>query len=202
MANPISNTLASLLVVATCVFGQAPTISILKVAFDEPMGTKEQEYAKPIILKLRQPANIPREFHARLFRGPVASLKARHPDSRGCVHFSTARFRVNVADALQIRALDNPAWLRPVGDGFQAEQYTIVFKEGKEPNVEELLIHKRELDNYFQYAFALELLAPESLQRKVVELVKSAEETLKISTITYQQATKSQCWSVKTLLTG
>src|ERR1035441_9651434 len=100
-----------------CSFGQTPTIGIFKVAFDEPAGPKEQEYARPIVLKLRHPVRVPEEFHARLFRGSVESLKKQRPYSHGCVYFSTAVFRVTVTGTIQIRPLEGAAWLRPGGDG-------------------------------------------------------------------------------------
>jgi hypothetical protein len=180
-------------------FGQAGTIGIFKVAFDEPPGPKHQDFAKPIVLKLRQSSRVPDSFHARLFRGSVASLKRRLPDADGCVHFDTAMFPVTVTGAIEMRSLDDPAWLRPMGDGFEPEEYTIVFESGDEPTVEELRIHKTELDSYFQYAFSMTLIPPENLKHRVAETVRQVEATLQTSTVTYQQATRSVCWRVKTL---
>jgi hypothetical protein len=192
---PLILSIVALLV--RCSSGQTQAIGIFKLALDEPAGRKDQEYARPIVLRLRQTTRLPDMFHARLFRGSVADLKKRRPDSQGCVHFSTAIFPVTVTGTIQITALDDPAWLRPVGDGFQPEEYTIVFESGDEPSIEVIRIHQRELNSYFQYAFSMNLIPPENLKRKVVEIVRRAEEVLRTSTITYQQATKSVCWSVK-----
>jgi hypothetical protein len=180
-------------------FGQQQTIGIFRVAFDEPSGPKNQEFAKPIVLKLHQSPRVPDSFHARLFRGSVASLKQRLPDADGCVHFDTAMFPVTVTGTIEMRSLDDPAWLRPAGDGFQPEEYTIVFESGDEPTVEVLGIHKTELDSYFRYAFAINLVPPENLKQRVAETVRNVETTLRSSTITYQQATKSVCLRVKTV---
>ena len=59
---------------AGSLFAQQQTIGIFKVAFDEPSGPKNQDFAKPIVLKLLQSSRVPDSFHARLFRGSVASL--------------------------------------------------------------------------------------------------------------------------------
>jgi hypothetical protein len=182
-----------------CSFGQTPTIGIFKVAFDEPAGPKEQEYARPIVLKLRHPVRVPEEFHARLFRGSVESLKKQRPDSHGCVYFSTAVFRVTVTGTIQIRPLEGAAWLRPAGDGFEPQDYAIVFESGEKPSSQKIFIHQKELDNYFQYAFSIRLLPPENLKKKVLETVNEAEEFLRRGTIPVQEENGSECWGVKTV---
>jgi hypothetical protein len=182
---------------ASTSYAQEKAIGIFKVSFDEPPGPKDQEFAKPIMFRLRQSSAVPDDFHARLFRGSVATLKKRLPDSDGCVHFDTALLPVTVRGSIEMRSLDDPAWLRPAGDGFAAEQYTIVFESGNEPAVQVLRIHKTELDGYFQYAVSINLLPPENLKSKVKETVARAQGVLQNSNVTFQQVTKSVCWSVK-----
>lgn len=179
---------------------QAQAIGIFKVAFDEAPGPKDQEFAKPIVFKLRASSSLPDDFHARLFRGSVEALKRRTPDADGCVHFETAVLPVSVRGAVEMRSLDDPSWLHPAGDGFEAQQYTIVFESGDEPAVQVLRIHKTELDGYFQYAVSFNLLPPENLKRAVKETVSKAQAVLQESSMVFQQVTKSVCWSVKPTL--
>jgi hypothetical protein len=176
-------------------FGQTSAIGIFKVAFDEPTSPKEQEFARPIILKIRQPAKVPEEFYARLFRGSVESLKAQRPNKQGCVYFSTARFPVKFTGAIEIPALGTERWLNPVGDGFQPQDYSIVFEGGDEPT-KEIFIDKKELDNYFRYAFSIRLLPPDSLKGRVLDSVREVTEFLQSGRVPVQDA----CWGVKTVL--
>jgi hypothetical protein len=48
--------------------------------------------------------------------------------------------------------------------------------------------------------YLMKLVPPENLKRSVPETVRAAEAVLKGSTVTYQRATKSVCWSVKAIL--
>lgn len=187
--------------IAPCSFGQAEKIGIFKVAFDEP-AQRDQEFAKPIFLKLRDTTHMPDRFHARLFRGSVADLKKRTPDAQGCVHFPTLVFPVTYTGGIQIPTLDNPAWLQPAGDGFRPQEYTIVFESGDEPSIGDIRLHKGELNSYFQYAFSMRLMPPENLKRQVVETVREGEAVLHTSTITYQQASRSVCWGVRAVLSA
>ncbi len=106
---------------------------------------------------------------------------------------------MTVTGTIQIRALDRPAWLQPAGDGFEPQDYAIVFESGSEPSTQEIFIHRKELDSYFQYAFSIRLLPPENLKGKVLETVKQAEEFLRSGTIPAQEENKSECWGVKTV---
>jgi hypothetical protein len=166
------------------------------VAFDEPTSPKEQEYGRPIILKILQPTKVPEEFYARVFRGSVESLKAQRANKQGCVYFSTFRTLVKFTGAIEIHALGTPRFLNPVGDGFQPQDYSIVFEGGDQPDTTELFIDRKELDNYFRYAFSIKLLPPGSLKGRQPDTAREVTEFLQAGRVPVQEA----CWGVKTVL--
>jgi hypothetical protein len=196
--------LATILAGAFAASSQAQTsdkIGVYNIRLDDPSVTKDQEYGKPIVFLLRTPGRSPKHFHARLFRETVNTLKTYRADSRGCIQYQTVVLPVTVSSSVQMRAFDDPAWLHPAGDGFEAQEYTIVFETGDQPSDSIISIHKTEIENYFRYAVSIKLVPPESLKHAVEQTVKKADALLNQSRVNFQKITSSTCWSINSVQT-
>lgn len=188
-----------LLIIDTSLVRAEDNIGIFRVALVEHDGIKNQEYGKPIILSYRDSHPVKEKFHARLFRGEVAGLKSYLPDAQGCVRFNTITLKVSVTSVIKMQGPDDPAWLKPDGDGFKSEEYTIVFESGEQPTDSVIRIHQSELDKYFKNAISINVISPEHLRRAVENKVKIAESYLQSRREDFQKITASVCWGVKVM---
>ncbi len=186
-------------------------INIFQIAFGEPNG-KEQAFGEPIFLKIDGRTQFPKDFHVRFFRGTASSLMSRPPDKDGCVQYSTIVMGADVKATIRLRSLDNPAYLSPrtVGDGFDAEFYTLVFEAGDQPSNSVIRIHKNYIATYFKYSFSIKLVPPDywhdppkEAREQVREVVQQAIETLhqRVVQFTDLSGQGSPCWGVKTVPT-
>ena len=96
-----------------------------------------------------------------------------------------------------MQGLDDPAWLRPDGERFQPQDYTLVFETGDQPYDSVILIHQKEVADYFKFAFSIRLVPPEGLRRAVAKQVQQARTVLQKRTEVFQKATASECWGVR-----
>jgi hypothetical protein len=172
-------------------------IEIFKIALDEPSGEINRELGRPIILRLHGSPPAKDEFHARLFRGTISDLKRQPADAQGCVQFNTVVLPVSVRGVIQMQSLDDPAWLNPVGDGFESEKYTIVFETGDQPSDSAIRINNKELDRYFKYSVSINLVPYENLKHAVKRRVDEAKAFLQQRHEAFQKITTSVCWGVK-----
>lgn len=181
-------------VAATCQVGYK--ISIFDMHLDEQVP-KLQPFGMPIDLKLKEKAKLPRDFHVRIFRGTLKELEQRSPDKQGCMTFSTLVLSVTVRASIRIQSLDDPAWLRPVRDHFESEDYVLIFESGEQPSDSVIRIHKTQAKDYFKYAFPIRLIAPLKLSEKnAPEIVQAAETTLSKRGTQFVKVAESPCYRV------
>jgi hypothetical protein len=188
-----------------CSIGQAKEkIGIFKIALDEGANesARNQSFGRPISLRLKKLPINNVDLHARIFRGTIELQKQIEPDAQDCVKFFTAVLEVRVTDTVDMKGIDDPAWLKPDEDGFKPEQYTIVFETGDQSKDPCIRIKYREIDNYFKYAIVINLVPPEDLKHAVRETVEAAKDKLRESVKTFQSINDSTCWNVKLIADG
>jgi hypothetical protein len=184
-----------------CSIGQAEeTIGIYNIASAE--GNMKQSLGQNISLQRTNSPIKGAAFHARIFRGTIEKQKLIKPDSEGCVKYFTVLLKVRITDTVNMRSLDDPAWLTPAEDGFQPEQYTIVFETGDQPTDSTIRIKKADIDKYFKYAIVITLDPPDELKCAVQKMVEAAKKTLEERTKIFQSIKDSTCWNIRLMADG
>ena len=150
--------------------GQDNRIAVLEVPLDE-LSPKQQLLGEPILLKLREDARAPRDFHVRLFRGTKNQLLKWPADRDGCIEFSTIVLRATVNGSVHLRSLDDRGWLS--NHGRDAENYTLVFESGQEVSESKIRIHRSQIQAYFSVAFSMTLVPRQRLTEAIERAVQA-----------------------------